>query len=199
MPITYNTCHISLEMSEAVVAKRYFQSFYAASRRQVETFKTTFELNADGQFEQLGTVLYTPKYSFDQEDTMKVLEAKHQRYQTRLNRLVIKAFETGMLTVSALTAYLDLLERTANFIPDLLLLDYIDLMKLSSTNYRLDLGGLYKEIRGLAVQRNIAVATVSQANRLGVKAKVVTEEFIAEDYSKIPTADTVFSYSQTTR
>ena len=114
-----------------------------------------------------------------------------------LDRLKIKAFPTGSLTVSALKAYLDALERTQKFIPDCIIMDYPDLMKIASRDYRLELGNIYKDLRGLAVERNCAMVTATQANREGADSKLVTDVHVAEDWSKIAISDCVFTYSQT--
>ncbi len=81
--------------------------------------------------------------------------------------------------------------------PDLLLVDYPDLMKLDKANYRLSLDETYKDVRGIAVERNIAVAVVSQSHRAAAKVKLVGAENVAEAYSKIAHADTVLTLSQT--
>jgi hypothetical protein len=78
----------------------------------------------------------------------------------------------------------------------LLLIDYADLMKTSSENRRVDLGEIYKQLRGMAMERNIAIATVTQSNREGVRAKQLTEANIGEDWSKMQTSDVMLSYNQ---
>jgi hypothetical protein len=89
------------------------------------------------------------------------------------------------------------MESREGFIPDVLLVDYADLMKVDSVNYRQDLGRVYKELRGIAVERNIGVVTASQANRSGIRAKTVRDYHIGEDISKIATCDAHITYSQT--
>ncbi|MFH1738370.1 MAG: hypothetical protein ABIH23_05135, partial [bacterium] len=64
-------------------------------------------------------------------------------------------------------------------------------------DYRIALGSLYKDLRGLAVERNIAIATASQTNREFAGKKLITGRGVAEDYSKIATCDTIITYNQT--
>ena len=78
-----------------------------------------------------------------------------------------------------------------------MILDYADLLKVDPKNYRIELGALYQELRGLAVERNMMLATASQANREGAGARVVLDTHTAEDFSKIGTADFAITYSQT--
>ncbi len=126
------------------------------------------------------------------------LEAKIDKWGARLlDHIYIKQFPTGQMTVPMLQAYLDNLEATQGFLPDLILVDYPDLMSISKDNYRLGLDDVYKALRGLAVTRNVALAVVSQSHRQAAKAKQVGAENVAEAYSKIATADTVITYTQT--
>jgi hypothetical protein len=71
------------------------------------------------------------------------------------------------------------------------------LMKLDRENFRLDLDQTFKELRGIAVSRNLALACVSQSHRSAAKSKQVGVENVAEAYSKIAHSDTVITYTQT--
>ena len=112
-------------------------------------------------------------------------------------KLLIKEFPTSTLTMGQYNAYLDMLERTEGFVPDLVLIDYPDLMALDTSSLRIDTGRLFRQLRGVAVARNHALVTVTQGNRSSDSARVVTTSMVAEDWSKIGTADTVLTYSQT--
>lgn len=190
--------HISLEMSEERCAQRYFQAMLALSKRNEPVQTTRFvrdKLNRITDFEDARVM---PALTLDDPHIRKKLEKSIDRWALRaFGNIVIKAFPTGMLTMPQLTAYLDNLEATQQFVPDLLILDYPDLMKLDKNNFRLSLDELFKDLRGLLVKRNIAGAAVSQSNRSGEKAKQVGSENVAEAYSKIAHADTVLTYSQT--
>ncbi len=190
--------HVSLEMEESRVARRYAQAFYAVTSRSTPSTRAKFELNELNQFVRIYQEPFTPRLSFDDADIRENLKDRIEKLP-RLNRLVIKEFPTGSLTIRALHSYLDLLADTHGFSPDLLLLDYADLMRFTDTyrDFRLSLGNLYKELRGLAAERNIAVATVSQSNRSSSKSGRVGAEDVAEDWSKIATADTVLAYAST--
>jgi replicative DNA helicase len=96
-----------------------------------------------------------------------------------------------------LRSYLDNLEQTEKFVPDLLIVDYPDLMKIDKDNFRLALDEIFKELRGIAVSRNIALAAVSQSHRSAAKAKQVGMDNVAEAYSKIAHSDIVLTYTQT--
>ena len=190
--------HITLEMSEARAAQRYFQALFSISKRK-ETFRTTkFEKDDLGRISGFTDKELRPALSFDDPNVHTKLERRLDKWSQRLlQNIIIKQFPTGSLTVNQLVAYMDNLEQTERFVPDLLVLDYPDLMRLDKSNYRLSLDELYKDIRGILVDRNIAGAVVSQSHRAAAKAKQVDASNVAEAYSKIAHADTTITISQT--
>jgi replicative DNA helicase len=190
--------HISLEMSRDRTAQRYFQTFFTISKRR-ERFQTTrFNKNSLGRVTEFVDKSIDPRVALEDPDAREKLEKLVDKWGIRvLENIYVKDFPTGHLTVRQMEAYLDALEQNERFIPDLLIIDYPDLMKIDESNLRLSLDRIYKEIRGIAVERNIAVAIVSQAHRGSVKSKQVGSENIAEAYSKIAHADVILTYSQT--
>ena len=84
--------------------------------------------------------------------------------------------------------------------PDMIILDYADLLKGNSSmagrDLRHELGNIYEELRGLAGTLDIPIWTASQANRSALQEDVIQADKIAESYSKIMTADFVMSLSR---
>lgn len=190
-------CHISLEMSEARSAQRYFQAFFAMSKRK-ETFNTVrFKRDELGRMSDFEDVQISPKLTLDDPNIRAKLEKKIDKTTRILEDIIIKQFPTGALTVPQLRAYLDNLEVTEHFVPDLLIVDYPDLMKIDKANFRLSIDEIYKDLRGIAVARNLALAVVSQSHRGAANAKHVGAENVAEAYSKFAHSDVTITYSQT--
>jgi replicative DNA helicase len=191
-------CHITLEMSEARCSQRYFQALTALAKRGEMLNTTHFERDSLGRICAFKQGMVRPKLALDDPDIRRKLEAWMSSEATRLlSNVMVKQFPTNGLTVHQLLGYLENLEATERFVPDLLVIDYPDLMKLDKANYRLALDELYKDIRGIAVSRNIAVAVVSQSHRKAVGAKTIGAENVAEAYSKIAHADVIITYTQT--
>lgn len=194
------TLHISLEMSEEKIAQRYVQTLFAISKRKetfvVRKFNKDKRGNVDIEEREV-----TPKLALDDTKIRSKLKRKMKRWQNRvLDNIIVKQFPTGKLTVGQLEAYMDNLEQTEGFIPDLLIVDYPDLMNLQAGNagqFRHALGDVYKNLRGVAVARNMALAVPTQSNRAGSKSKTVGRTNVSEAYSKIADADVVVTYSQT--
>ena len=191
-----NVVHITLEISERLIVQRYLQSLFSIQRTKAQVNITRLRLDSLGRVELLDREILRNVPAFRDTGARKILSGKLQRFNAK-DRLVVKAFPTGGLTIQQLRNYLDLLERAQHFTPDVLIIDYPDLMKLGTDNYRLELGSIFKELRGIAVERNLICATATQSNRAGSTAKLLTDAHTAEDYSKIATADTVLTYSQT--
>ena len=190
-------CHITLEMSEERAAQRYLQSFFAISKRVEKHKATRFIKDKLGKIADLDTQPMPAAMTYEDPNVRKKLTKRIVKGKRMLDNIIVKQFPTGSLTVPQLRAYLDNLENVERFMPDLLILDYPDLMKLDKANYRLSLDELYKDIRGIAVERNIAVAAVSQSHRQAAKVKLVGADNVAEAYAKIAHADTVLTLSQT--
>jgi len=188
--------YVTLELSEVEVSQRLIQSLYSVSKRKIDYQTHSFERDELGRFVDMHADMIVNRPSFVDQGIRKTLTKKLKPLKQK-PELWVKEFPTASLTINQLNAYLDSLEATKKMIPDLLIVDYADLMTLGTDNYRLDVGSLYKRLRGLAITRNIGVATASQANRSARTARVITDEHIAEDYSKIATADYVISYNQT--
>ncbi len=195
--ITRNTVvHITLEMDENKVSQRYIQSFLGVAKNKEETKQVAFDVNDKGYVSNIRLERIINKLSLKDEDIEgKILKKLATLYKPRL---IIKQFPTGMLTVEMLIGYLDNLRTFYNIFPDMLLVDYADLLKLDSRHVREDTGRVYKELRGVAVDQNIAVVTASQANRAGEDSVLLTRKNLAEDFSKVAISDNVITYNQTT-
>ena len=189
--------HITLEMSEVQIAQRYVQALFSVTKRDATARLPRLHKDATGTLISIDHV-EVQRVSLHDPASRKYISRKMKAMEGRLP-LIIKQFPTGMLTINALNGYLEMLETTHKFIPDVILLDYADLMKVGSDNMRADIGNLYKDLRGVAGERNLAMVSASQGNRLSASARVITDDMVAEDWSKIATSDTVLTYNQTTR
>jgi hypothetical protein len=191
--------HISLEMSRRRCAMRYMQALFGLAKRSDQLTVAKLELDSLQRITDYTLKHIYPKLSLTDPDIEKKLLGIIKQGKRLLDNVVIKDFPTGQLSVPQLKAYLDNLEAMERFTPDLVLLDYPDLMKLDKSNYRLDIDRTYVELRGLAAERNVALVVVSQAHRAAHKAKYVGGENVAEAYSKLAHADTAITYSQSAR
>jgi len=186
--------YISLEMSQDKLAGRLLQSLYSIGSREANHTITSMKKDSLGRFLDLDFKKIT-RPSVKDENLIKLLLSKLETSGSRL-KIIIKQFPTSTLTIRGLESYLDALENQARFVPDVILVDYADLMKINTSQIRVETGQIYKDLRGLAVERNLAMVTASQCNRAGNKEKWITMEGFAEDFSKAGISDIVISYNQ---
>lgn len=113
-------------------------------------------------------------------------------------RLFIKEWPTKTASVQTIRAYLQRLQATKDFVPDMLLVDYADLLR-GSKGYgdkRFELEGIYEELRALAQEFNIVVITADQTNRSGLDMEIVTIGQIGESYAKATVCDVIVTISR---
>jgi len=198
MMIGRSVLHITLEMSEQQTAKRYVQALFGltqehSARVRIPIIRRDNDKD-DGNF--LGIdfdTIQTEKLDAD----MRTKIANKLRALKNRKPILIKEFPTGSLTVSQLKNYLEMLKRTSSYVPDVLLVDYPDLMAIDSKDRRGSLGNTFVQLRGIAVANNMALVTVTQSNRDSDNANVVGISMVSEDWSKIATADTVLTFNRT--
>jgi replicative DNA helicase len=115
--------------------------------------------------------------------------------------LIIKYYPTKTASVGTLTSHIEKCVMQG-FKPDIVLVDYADLLKETNVNHtkRHDqaLGSIYEELRGLAGTYKFPIWTASQANRSALEDDIIGAEKIAESYSKVMIADFVVSLSRKT-
>jgi replicative DNA helicase len=115
------------------------------------------------------------------------------------SRLIIKEFPTGLATVNAVRSLMVQLKNYEDFVPDVILLDYLELMRPTReglAEYQAQ-QRISEELRGLAVENNILVWTATQTNRQGRSVKLITDAELADAYGKIRTCDYAVSLNQT--
>jgi hypothetical protein len=193
--------HITLENSQRLAAQRYVQALFSMAANPLRNLRVpSFARDEQGRC----TAISMTDLTADGRNLPEVLSpdmkgrlSKRLRALKKRSRLMIKQFPTASLTMPALNAFLDQLERTENFKPDLLIVDYVNLMAMDRKNMRTELGRTLMELRGIGVARNLAVVTATQGNKISATADTVGATMVAEDWSMIGTADTIVTYSQT--
>tara|TARA_R110000782_G_scaffold183911_1_gene274153 strand:+ start:283 stop:1650 length:1368 start_codon:yes stop_codon:yes gene_type:complete len=112
-------------------------------------------------------------------------------------KLLIKYFPTKGASVQTISSHLKQIEISGEK-PDMVIVDYADIL-MSTGNFkekRHAIGTIYEDLRGLAGELEIPIWTASQANRSALEEDVIGADKVAEDYSKVMTADFVMSMSR---
>ena len=80
--------------------------------------------------------------------------------------------------------------------PDIIIVDYADLLKGHGQEKRHELEGIYEDLRGMAGEYDIPVWTASQANRSALEEDVIDASKVSESYGKVMVADFILSLSR---
>jgi len=151
----------------------------------------TLELNSAYvglRYDSVFTGIQAQELKYNIDDVKKKVE-------TLKGDLIVKYYPTKAATVNTLSAHIQRCTSLGKK-PDLIIVDYADLLRGHGKEVRLELGNIYEDLRGLAGEYEIPVWTASQANRSALEDDIIGAEKIAESYSKIMTADFVLSLSR---
>lgn len=140
----YNVLYITMEMAEELIAQRIDANLMDT---QIDMFKSM------------------PKSTFDTK--MGKIKSK------TAGKLMIKEYPTGSANVNHFRHLIDEYRTKKDFVPDVVIVDYLNIC--ASSRYKSYSGvnsyervkAVAEELRGLAVEKNVAMWTATQTNRQG--------------------------------
>lgn len=161
-----NVLYITLEMSEQRIAER------------IDANLTNTRLN---ELRELPYAMYEKKFQRAVQDVR--------------GKLIIKEYPTGTASALNFRHLLDELRIKKNFVPDVLIIDYLNIC--SSSRYKASANvnsytlvkAIAEELRGLAVETNVQLFTATQINRQGFNNSDVDLTNTAESMGLPATAD----------
>ena len=109
--------------------------------------------------------------------------------------LIIKHYPTKSVSVMGLRAHVEKCIMQGKK-PDVIIVDYADLLRGHGQEKRHELEGIYEDLRGMAGEYEIPVWTASQANRSALEEDIIDASKISESYGKVMVADFVLSLSR---
>ena len=114
-------------------------------------------------------------------------------------RFIIKKYPINTCSMMELNRYLDYLEQFYDFVPDVVINDYADIMEYSSLHdeKRHGLNEVYLGHKTIADERNILVITASQVTVEAIKKRRVSMADFSEDKRKAGNVDLALGISQT--
>jgi len=163
--------YVSLEMSEDKIAQR---------------FDSVLSLISQGQ-------LKAPAAQLKVAERLSIFQTNFPG-----SKLVIKEFPTGTANVNSLRALLVQLRNYDDFVPDVIIVDYLELLRPVRENqheYQAQ-QRIAEELRGLAMETKVLLWTATQTNRQGRAVKIITDAELGDSYGKIRTCDFAVSLNQ---
>lgn len=166
----YNVLYVTLELSEERIGERIDAN----------------ALNVD--------VIDIPKIDLD------TYKKKIKSVSDKTNgRLIIKEYPPTTVTTQHLRALLDELKLKKDFVPDIVMVDYLNLMASSrfksgsGANSYTILKAVSEELRGLACERNFACVTSTQMNRGAIGGSDPDMTGISDSIGMAQTADSMIA------
>lgn len=158
----------------------------------------TFELSDEDMAERFDAMFAHVKPHALQDHSSQVLK-ELSKYNKRFgSSLFVKEYPEDEVTVYDIKAYLMQLSAQG-FAPDLVLVDYVDLIKPHRTynNTAEEQSTVIKALRGVAKSLNTRIWTACQLNRSGLSMETPDESSIAGGISRLFTCDIALFMAQT--
>lgn len=117
-------------------------------------------------------------------------------------KLIVKEFPTSSAHVGHIKSLLQELKLKKNFTPDVIMVDYINIMssarvKLANTNSYFYIKAIAEELRGLAVEQNLPIWSATQSNRSGHSDTDIDLTNTSESFGLPATVDFMFAIIRT--
>jgi archaellum biogenesis ATPase FlaH len=134
-------------------------------------------------------------------EKMSKVQADLEQLQPQMGKLFIKRMPESTTNANHIRAYLKEFEMAHGFLPDVIVLDYMDLMtsnqKISAENLFVKDKYVAEELRSIANEYNLLMVSASQMNRSAIGADDIDQSNIAGGLSKINTCDNLIAIIQT--
>ena len=186
--------HITHEATLDEIEMRYDMSLGGlTSENTVEEVK--FE-----EIDEEGTEIRSWYKKVDTVYNFNEIKSVRKKMKKLGGELIIRKYPMGTCTMGEIDRYLDYLETYENFIPDILINDYVETMRMplgEGSAHRDRINQAYIEHKRIADERNILVLTVSQATRASLGKFKLKQSDFAEDIRKVGNVDIALGISQT--
>lgn len=162
---------------------------YNAALAAYNTLYVTLEVHASIIAERLDAALSNFVVRELHKDADKVRDAI-KAAQHRSGKIKIREFAMGTLKPSGLNRLIEKY-RSDGLIFDLISVDYADIMASEYRSDRLqdNLREIFKDLRAIAFEQNVAILTATQTNREGAKAATAKATDVGDDFNKVRTVD----------
>jgi hypothetical protein len=181
----FKVVHISHENDVEDLELRYDQMLTRTTKHPSGRLITYVERNEFGEVVRNDRSIYRESI-YNCDTTLE----KRRILRKCGGELRIKKYPMCKATFFDTLRYLDTLENRFNFVPDVVIQDYPDIMCLpGKEELRNKLNEIYMQHKQLADERNILCLVASQTTKLGFSQQFITKDAIAEDYRKLANCD----------
>jgi hypothetical protein len=127
--------------------------------------------------------------------------AEAQKLEKRYgaDRFKLACFPSNSVSVQDIKNQLEIWQEFNDFIADVVLIDYADLLKPSSSRleFRHQQNDIWSSLRGLSLEKHIALITATQASKVTFRKKSIEQDDLSEDKRKMAHVTHMFAINQT--
>ena len=190
---------LGVVMAPSGIGKSWFLSKIACSAVQqgMNVLHYTLELSESYVGQRYTTILTGIQTSEHKERKDEII----RKIKNTPGRVRIKYYPPQFASAKTLSAHIEKL-RASGFNPNLIIIDYADLLKSGNSNrdgLYAELGGIYEELRGLSGEQQIPIWTATQTNRAAIDHEIIGADSVGDSYKKVQTADFIMSVSRKTK
>jgi replicative DNA helicase len=189
---------LGVVMAPSGIGKSWFLSKIACSALQAgkNVLHYSLELSESYVGQRYTTILTGIQTSEHKERKDEII----RKIKGTPGRVRIKYYPPQFASSKTLAAHIEKLKQIG-FAPDLIIIDYADLLKSGNGRDGLyaELGGIYEELRGLSGEAGIPIWTATQTNRAAIEHEVIGADSVGDSYKKVQTADFIMSVSRKTK
>ena len=190
---------LGVVMAPSGIGKSWFLSKIACSAVQqgMNVLHYTLELSESYVGQRYTTILTGIQTSEHKERKDEII----RKIKNTPGRVRIKYYPPQFASAKTLSAHIEKL-RATGFNPNLIIIDYADLLKSGNGNrdgLYAELGGIYEELRGLSGEQQIPIWTATQTNRAAIDHEIIGADSVGDSYKKVQTADFIMSVSRKTK
>lgn len=182
---------VSLEMTQNQMLRRIYQSLTATLKPTIASQTISIPY-----FDPTGTVKYREKAKHPLSiDDVKKVQTKLLKY-VKQGKFMLSSFPSGGIKASGLVEQLNIMEKASGFVPDIIIVDYADLLAPEfKEDRRNQIDATWKTLRGIAQSRHVLMVTATHSSRATLKRDLDSDD-ITEDIRKINHVSCMFALNQ---
>ena len=198
----YGTNEITIIMAPPGRGKSFFliNVMYGAMLAGKSVLYVTFELSEKSVLKRLyGRISQSSKKELLNEEQVKKSVNKFFTLCKAKGKVIY--LPSKSVSVEGIESLIEKQQLYFDFTPDLLIVDYLDLVAPRVIDYKGELRhrlrNITDDLRSISLRRNIALISATQANRTSLAKMKITEANVSESFGKIEVADVVLAICQT--
>jgi len=147
-------------------------------------------------------ILYEDKEYMTEEKEPEIIKWVSKFFSVTKSKAKIAYCPANLCSVEDIKSELVKMEATDGFVPKVIIVDHLDLMKTDKRSIRQQEGYSYwrllvDDLREIPMQLSIPVVTATQSTRASANKTYVSETDVGESFGKVQSSDVVLSLNQT--